>query len=693
MVKSIRSQVVCKILIVTLLAFSMLLGNLVYVKPISAHHVANWHYAMPADSISWPRNQALPHFAEPRHLDVVDLHDASGDMNLLFSTLQGVVNKAEPRIYLIEPASGEGKYTWLRDTHLPYRVYQDPWEVFGKYYREVRGMIIYDPHLPDSINVATTEAGLLNSVVVSPALAMKILLSPHKLPVFDDLQGRFNSALDAYRWEFRYLWPFTTHRMLVGIKATTRPPTPLDNWSSFQTVIRENAHVHDLSNRTLYTLDLSRYLGKQAVYLRFQDAFPQQGYGASVRQVTVEADGHVFAQFTGCSQQEEAYIFDHDGSFCDSTTAPLHRFADRKGYFIYRFVPPPGTQHLTVTLDMWNQFLVSASDVAPKATSDTEVPSGYLRDYAVANHAFVFWLLTQDAQQAALFNQILAAVQPATPYLGWLDNEVVGVSMASRHGVYVLAADFFTNMSVWSGVRKPSQPIKSLTAPPLRNKIYVTFVVSDGDNLQYDEHYMRTLWDDPDRGTVPLNWSISPLLLDAAPFFLNHYQTTASPNDLLIAGPSGAGYFYPSLWPSDNIGAYVQASNAYIRGMGTNIIYAIDPTTVLSPVAAAAYARLSLNGMFLNASSRSLLIIYNGGLPVSMQLNADNDAAFVAALNTQAQQWDGKEPLFLSVSLVAWDTTPADAVYIARHLDARYTIVRGDQFFQLIRQANALPAV
>ena len=32
--------------------------------------------------------------------------------------------------------------------------------------------------------------------------------------------------------------------------------------------------------------------------------------------------------------------------------------------------------------------------------------------------------------------------------------------------------------------------------PPLQNKIYVAFILSDGDNLQFVEHLMRKLMDD-----------------------------------------------------------------------------------------------------------------------------------------------------------------------------------------------------
>ena len=50
-----------------------------------------------------------------------------------------------------------------------------------------------------------------------------------------------------------------------------------------------------------------------------------------------------------------------------------------------------------------------------------------------------------------------------------------------------------------------------------------------------------------------------PLLIDAAPAILNYYHATATENDLLIAGPSGVGYFYGNVWPSDSFAEFLAA--------------------------------------------------------------------------------------------------------------------------------------
>src|SRR5687767_4756145 len=64
-------------------------------------------------AITWPEGQALPTFSRALHLDVADIEKSPGEEQLLFTTLQGVVNRVQPRIYLLQDSS-EGKETWLR---------------------------------------------------------------------------------------------------------------------------------------------------------------------------------------------------------------------------------------------------------------------------------------------------------------------------------------------------------------------------------------------------------------------------------------------------------------------------------------------------------------------------------------------------------------------------------------------------
>lgn len=646
------------------------------------------------NSIKWPKNQELPTFSKPKRLDVANVYESSGDIKLLLTSLQGIVNREETRIYVqqneVDP--------WLNDLQVPLKQYDNVMDVFKAYKNEIEGIIIYDPAIPDSINVASTLAGLKDAVVASPELAKQLTAQPYRLKVLDDLQGKFKDRMDAYTWQYENLWSQTTKRMLVGLSPNTSIPIPSNNFDSFRTVAEEKDQVRDGGNRNTYDLDLTSFLGEEAVYLRFNDAFPQDGWGPAVHEVTVKADGQDIVHFKTGTTEEETYLFDrHNSKFLQGSD---HRFADNGNYFIYEFIPPAGTKQLTVSVDMRNQFKVSASQVRPLSSEERE-PFGYLRDYAIANKAMLFWLSSDVPEQKALFEKILSDVEPGTPYLGWFDSdfegEVAGIDITSKHGVYVVPSDWFHNLTVFSGTKlKPYKPSKSVT-PKLQDKIYVTFTFGEGDNLQYDQNHMRYLWEDPARGKVPINWTSSPLLYDAAPAILNYYWSTATENDQLVAGPSGAGYFSPQVWPETSFADFLKDSYPYLKKTNMSYPYVLnrelDKDLPLQQFKAEAYEKhLKVPGIFLGAGDKMGVEIINGSLPVSMLRGVATVQDGKNVLNEFKQGWDGKSPTFISVGINAWSMKPSDVVAIAESLGAEYEVVRADQYFSLIREANGLPA-
>ncbi|MCM3492255.1 GxGYxYP domain-containing protein [Paenibacillus sp. FSL K6-1566] len=651
---------------------------------------------VPAAKPEITKHRELPSFKKPKHLDAADIYDAPGDVKLLLGTLQGIVNRELPRIYLIE-SDEEGKTTWLEDLAVPYTLHEDYWKVFDLYRSEAAGMIIYDPDVPDTINVATTLAGLKDAVVASPELAEKLSAAPYHLNVLEDLRGKFNSRMEAYNWQYEQLWDQTTHQMLVGLAPDTAIRIPPGLPESFVTIAEEKEQIRDASNRDVYSLDLTPLLGKSAVYLRFDDAFPQDGWGPAIHEVTVKADGQTIASFIAGSPEEEAYLYDRQNSkFFEGQGG--HRFADNGNYFVYEFTPPAGTKQLTAEVDMWNQYKVSAGNIKPLSAEQRE-PYAYLRDYAVANRAMVFWLDSNVPEQLALFEKIMSDVEPGTPYLGWFSNDVEGefssVEIASRYGVYVLAADWFSNLTVFSGTKPKYAPAKKSPRPALENKIYVTYTFTEGDNFQYNQHRMRVMWDDPARGKVPLNWTSSPLLHEGAPAILNYYLNTATENDLLIAGPSGAGYFYPNAWPDASFGEFLKQTQHYLKKTGMTIPYVlnrVDSQNVpLTPFKASAYEEeYDVPGLFISYEDKYGVEIVNDSLPVSTIRGISTAQDGLQVLQEAKANWDGKSPLFVSLGLLAWSMTPSDAVKLTEALGEEFEVVRADHYFSLIRESYGL---
>jgi hypothetical protein len=97
-------------------------------------------------------------------------------------------------------------------------------------------------------------------------------------------------------------------------------------------------------------------------------------------------------------------------------------------------------------------------------------------------------------------------------------------------------------------------------------------------------------------------------------------------------------------------------------------------------------------GIFLSWESNSGTSILNGSLPQSILRGAGSVGEAKEAIATASEEWDGKSPLFISMGMLSWSVSPSDIKEIADSLGAEYEVVRGDQYFDLLRGANGLPS-
>lgn len=60
-------------------------------------------------------------------------------------------------------------------------------------------------------------------------------------------------------------------------------------------------------------------------------------------------------------------------------------------------------------------------------------------------------------------------------------------------------------------------------------------------------HNVPSIWDDPNRGKLPLMWCISPVLAERVPHIMHNFRTTATENDYFASADNGAGYIMPGM--------------------------------------------------------------------------------------------------------------------------------------------------
>lgn len=174
--------------------------------------------------------QYFPKIAAPtKSLVVADLYKDKMDGQIAACVLQGIVNRdSEEKIYVLNTycADNHGNWQiprgdtgenmayvagqWLNEIYsdIPQSVLQPEQNenypmclaLLEKYIAKVKGVIIFDPNLPDAtIEAATTIAGQTDGIVVSPELLEE--LAKYKLPVIEDLRAYcFRSNVDVLRW-------------------------------------------------------------------------------------------------------------------------------------------------------------------------------------------------------------------------------------------------------------------------------------------------------------------------------------------------------------------------------------------------------------------------------------------------------------------------------------------------------------
>ncbi|MET3878730.1 T9SS type A sorting domain-containing protein [Chitinophaga sp. OAE865] len=327
-----------------------------------------------------------------------------------------------------------------------------------------------------------------------------------------------------------------------------------------------------------------------------------------------------------------------------------------------------------------------------------ELHQGSLREYATALGAAVIWLDPAVSGESALLNSFLSSMPAGSAYMGWWPEEGAGITRASSYGIATVASDYATNLTVHSGMPRTVNIKPIPPKPTLKNKIYVAFILSDGDNLQYVEHLMRKLWSNPDRGAVPMGWTLSPAMLDAMPGALNYYHQTATDNDNLISGPSGYGYVYPNNFPDQNtLNQFVIKTEDYNKRAGFRVLTVWNTITGgINQNVGESFATYAPSLLGLTAQNTGgALSIYNQRLP-GMPLSCNyctGEQAMKDAIAAASAGWNGATPRFIIIQAQPWqDVKPTNFKNVMNSLDSNHIVVRPDHLFQLLREENGLPA-
>ncbi len=172
----------------------------------------NWK---PLDSgINWPEGSIFPQMAEPaEQIDVIDISESDGNVQIAAISLQGIVNSRKPRILTIGVKKAE---IWFSKFDFKLnRITLE--EAVLKYSEEIKGAVIYDTEEPHTINLACTLSGTKGYIALDGKLADIFSKGPYDLKVREDYTGKFNNKFEVYRYMYDNVWPDCDKRLFAGI--------------------------------------------------------------------------------------------------------------------------------------------------------------------------------------------------------------------------------------------------------------------------------------------------------------------------------------------------------------------------------------------------------------------------------------------------------------------------------------------
>ncbi|MEN6355518.1 MAG: GxGYxYP domain-containing protein [Armatimonadota bacterium] len=130
---------------------------------------------------------------------LLSLENVAADEWPIAVSLQGLVNRESHNIYLLPSSKGMEKHwvEWYKQYgYEPVETNLD--ELLGKYVDLLKGYIVFDPSVPDTINVAASLAGVMDALICPPSVADRI--NSLGLKCLLDMRGRFEGRVEPYHW-------------------------------------------------------------------------------------------------------------------------------------------------------------------------------------------------------------------------------------------------------------------------------------------------------------------------------------------------------------------------------------------------------------------------------------------------------------------------------------------------------------
>jgi len=585
-----------------------------------------------------------------QYLNQLDLSDENNirtiwDHTHTLATLQGVVNRNKPQLYLFY-VENEGinidRYWWnkyrrpgkwlhKRDT----TIYSDIIDLIISFKNEINGAVVYDPNVAPTSNVASAIAGIENLIAVrydtsSTSLYRKLILDSPQIPVKKWLVGKDGKPL------------FTGEGIVWGT----------DRKSSGS--VKNDAYVWFIEN----------YLKK----------------------------GKCNTQY-GANYIDQFWMTKPAATRLNHHTLTNHDFFVSKKSFFFDLSPwadEPATddtdQPVGTDINTLKEILLLAWKQNGDGKKFTYIGGFPPWAFKYTRHAGG---IHNDVPTEWEYSRIISA------YNAFKDADAIGYGALAN-------ASFWQHFPL-----REKYPQKWVTRDELEkkgyldgsgkldlgNKNFFIFYVGDYDASSWLSQTTPTIWDHPKRGEVPLMWSISPVLEERVPMALDYRRETATANDYFAAADNGAGYLMPGMLQEprpvsalpDGTEAWANHNLPYFKRWDMTITgFIIDGDAPgLNQKGLDAYEKFSPNGI---VPQKVPLTMLHGQMPVlrsGPDVNQNDPAEAAEVIVSQIKQRE--IPFHWFRNILKSPQWYAEVVEEIEKLDPEIVLLDAPTFFELYR--------
>lgn len=437
-----------------------------------------------------------------RHLNGVDYGDSAAVLAMwdelhAASTLQGIVNRSRPRLYVDYVVNGkiavdahwwglyrrEGEWLAGRDTLTLFSV-EDAVEHFR---RDINGVVAYDSKVASTSNVASAIAGIEGLVAVRydgepGSLYSRLCLAGPRLPVRRWLVREDGSPL------------FTGSGILPGCRRASSGSAKCDPYLWF----------------------IEQYMKTGRCPGRCAGYYPDQKWRGMPSRTN-----HNHHQLTN-----HDFFVSRQGFFFDLSPWGDEPATDDPSQ-------PLGTDLSTL------QELLHTADSLGKGRRMCHIGGfpGWIYKYtrhAGGKH--------EDVATEWEFSELISR------YNAFKDADAIAFGAQANSSFWQHFPLRRRYAQPWAG-RKDLQARGLLDAEgrvDVSRKYFIIYI-GDYDAASWLSQMTPVLWDAPERGLLPMMWSISPVLAERVPHVMHYIRETASPLDYFAAADNGAGYMMPGV--------------------------------------------------------------------------------------------------------------------------------------------------